>query len=66
MAIYSVHIIFNGLGFMKNIEAENLDSANLIATDLAVQEFGDNLEGIIYNISETIDSGIIMLEDLNG
>ena len=66
MAIYSVHIIFNGLGFMKNIEAENLDSANLIATDLAKEEFGDNLEGIVYNISETTDSGIIMLEDLNG
>jgi hypothetical protein len=66
MAIYSIHFILNGLGFMRNVEAENLESVNLIATSLASQEFGDNLEGIIYNISETIDSGIIMLEDLNG
>ena len=63
---YSIHIKFENLGFYKEIEAENLESANLLAIELGEKEFGLNLDSIVYEVLEITDSGIITQEDNNG
>jgi hypothetical protein len=63
---YSIHVTFENLGFYKEIETENLESANLLAIELGEKEFGLNLDSIVYEVSDITDNGIIAMEDLNG
>jgi len=52
MALYLIHVNFNNLGFVTEVEATTPEDASIIAMDLAAKEFGPNLDGITCNIEE--------------
>ena len=58
MTTYSAHVRFNNLGFVAKVEAADLEEANILARELAVKEFGTNLEGITYGIEESTDGSL--------
>lgn len=63
---YSINIMFENFGIYKEIEAESLELANVMAVELATEKFGDNLDLVTYEVLEITDSGIITQEELNG